>query len=819
MKRFALSDTLCVMTLFAFALAQPLYDLLSRNVAFLHFHHSQPIDILLLVTLLSIVFPLLLTGVLCILPKRRYAHALIMTVLLTIFFIPILGRQESMSSTLVVSLSLVLSGVVIWARYRYNSLRSFFAALSPALIVFPTLFLCNSEVGQLLYPKDEVKPLTVEVKKKHPVIVVVFDEFPLASILNNKHEVDAGRYPNFAALAGQSCWFRQATAVHTRTDYSLPAIFTGNRVREPDLSPTSANFPRNLFTLLGNSHQPRLIRSGYSATMCPASLNTWNNKPSFGQRMNVLFRDLLVVEGHLILPKFLKRNLPAIDTNWTNFYCTQKSFNDSTAVFNEFLESLTPTGNRPSLHFLHFMKPHTPFSYLPSGKAYGRDTFIFGLGTKKVWKNDPEQVALAQQRHLLQVGYVDKLLGSMIRHLKKTGVYDDCLLVITSDHGISFQAGKPYRWLNDSTYADVLRVPLFIKLPNQRQGRTSDLNVEHVDILPTIADVLDVNVPWPMEGSSVFTAAELERDTKLVIEDEIEYRYGPKLNLSWGGLHDRLQRFGSGSWERLFQHGPAVSLYGQSVYNLAMDREPNIQVELQMPELYDSIALDSTFIPARIQGILKGVPAQTESVHLAIAVNGVIRATTEVQRDDTFDVPWYVMVAEDSFHAGKNVVEICSIDMHTQQLTLLYSTKQRASKNTYRLIGDSVVTNDGQTLPIRKRSIIGYLDRFHADESCVTFLGWAAEVKAQRPADRILLFADGSLIHEGPLNRNRPDVAKSLGDESYAISGFNYCIPRERLRGLENSQLRLFALSKNQVVSELNYNDWYLQRDLTPLKR
>jgi hypothetical protein len=44
---------------------------------------------------------------------------------------------------------------------------------------------------------------------------------------------------------------------------------------------------------------------------------------------------------------------------------------------------------------------------------------------------------------------------------------------------------------------------LFIKAPNQSAGVVSDAPIEGVDILPTLADMLDIEVPWPVDGSSV----------------------------------------------------------------------------------------------------------------------------------------------------------------------------------------------------------------------------------------------------------------------------------------------------------------------------
>ena len=46
-----------------------------------------------------------------------------------------------------------------------------------------------------------------------------------------------------------------------------------------------------------------------------------------------------------------------------------------------------------------------------------------------------------RQRHLLQLAYVDSLIGDLVQELKAQGIYDDALVVLTADHGISFEPG------------------------------------------------------------------------------------------------------------------------------------------------------------------------------------------------------------------------------------------------------------------------------------------------------------------------------------------------------------------------------------------
>ena len=95
-----------------------------------------------------------------------------------------------------------------------------------------------------------------------------------------------------------------------------------------------------------------------------------------------------------------------------------------------------------------------------------------------VWPADAEPVNRSYQRHLLQLGYVDAFLGRLCDRLKEAGLYDRALVVVTADHGCSFRPGDSYRDLTRANYPDVLRVPLLVKAPGQRQGAVCERVVQ-----------------------------------------------------------------------------------------------------------------------------------------------------------------------------------------------------------------------------------------------------------------------------------------------------------------------------------------------------
>jgi hypothetical protein len=85
------------------------------------------------------------------------------------------------------------------------------------------------------------------------VVVVIFDELSLASLIDRERKIDAQRWPHFAALAAESTWYRNATTVADQTTRAVPAIMTG-RLGGEGLLPIRAAHPGGLFDRLGGQY-------------------------------------------------------------------------------------------------------------------------------------------------------------------------------------------------------------------------------------------------------------------------------------------------------------------------------------------------------------------------------------------------------------------------------------------------------------------------------------------------------------------------------------------------------------------------------------
>ena len=118
---------------------------------------------------------------------------------------------------------------------------------------------------------------------------------------------------------------------------------------------------------------------------------------------------------------------------------------DQRFIWTRWVDGLEPEA-KPTLYMMHLLMPHYPWRYLPDGKQYGSSLGIDGLGSDgDTWTTDPWVVDQGWQRHILQAGFTDKLLGQLMARLKATGIWNKALVIVTADHGVSFIPGQHRR--------------------------------------------------------------------------------------------------------------------------------------------------------------------------------------------------------------------------------------------------------------------------------------------------------------------------------------------------------------------------------------
>lgn len=176
------------------------------------------------------------------------------------------------------------------------------------------------------------------------------------------------------------------------------------------------------------------------------------------------------------------------------------------------LDWIDRVNGQPFFLFLHLFEPHSPYEPIEPFRSRYSDPYDGEIAT------------------------VDAILGHFFAELERRSLYDNALIVLTSDHGEGLgDHGEAEHGV--LLYREVLHVPLMLKLPGSRDaGRHVRTPVQLVDLLPTLVQATGARPPKGLLGTSLFALADpsaVESMKERRIYSETLY---PRLHLGWSQL-------------------------------------------------------------------------------------------------------------------------------------------------------------------------------------------------------------------------------------------------------------------------------------------
>jgi hypothetical protein len=327
-----------------------------------------------------------------------------------------------------------------------------------------------------------------------------------------------------------------------------------------------------------------------------------------------------------------------------------------------FIQSLKPA-DRPRFDFLHVMMPHEPWHYLPTGQDYRQLGAARGLENYE-WGSE-WAARLGRERHLLMVAATDRLLGQIVDKLKRIGAYDDSLVVVNADHGAAFVPEHPIRGLSRANFPQIVWTPLFVKPPNQTDGGIDDVPARTIDVLPTIADHLDVRTPWKVDGHSLLRRVAPDQPVRVFEWEFSPWKPPPGREFvtipAERGFADVLRARASDAPGdpalRLYRFGPYADLFGREVESLERPAPTAPTGTLEVTGRVDQARPDAHLVPwAYVQGTIKGVEPNTP---LALTVNGVVAGFSGVYDEPGSDeLAYWTVLPPALFRRGENDVRV-----------------------------------------------------------------------------------------------------------------------------------------------------------------
>ena len=603
--------------------AQPCFDVTGKNSEVLVVHGTtwpQAVALALLIVFAPPLLALAVEGVASLVDRRTVpaVHAVLCGIFLGVLALEVTKGQTSLGPAALVATGCVLGiagGFFVW---RFAMVRQFLHFVAVMSVGFALLFLFSSPASDVLNGSRSGAPAATRPRSPTRVVLIVLDELPTMSLLDGTGNIDRALFPNFAALADHATWYRSHTTVAGFTAGAVPAILTGRYPAKPNVLPILSEYPQNLFTLTGrygdvNGHEA--ITRLCPSTMCGnrgrdfASLTsaTWKLWTDFASPVRTVARPV-----------------------------DEDQARASVASGEEFVRSLR-RGSGLQVDVAHLEIPHFPWERLPSLQRYDVATAPAGE-SYGVTPRGPG-AASARMRHLLQVQAADTMVGRVVQRLTRLRSYDRSLVIVTADHGASFTPGESVRNPSPKNLAGIMWAPLLVKYPGQRAGVIDERRSESVDIVPTIADVIGLQIPWTVDGQSLRGAPPVRPVRRLYpwiwlpsptdvqppsgrtyidVPGDVEYREVMTAAASRTSGDPHL---------RVFRIGPYGSMIGSQVSAYGHGPASTLRAQIVDPGRFDRVDVHASKLPwVWNEGMVQGM---RRSSWLAVAANGRIVAVAE----------------------------------------------------------------------------------------------------------------------------------------------------------------------------------------------
>ncbi len=444
-------------------------------------------------------------------------------------FIPgIMKDGELMGIGKIVTVSLVVALLI----YIF-SVRKFFYSktlrdmvnrlFKPALAVFVIFCLVFASVF-LFQWKDKAIRMKGDLqnkKEKPHILIITMDNLRAANMSLYGYELDTT--PFLDKYANECSVFDNMMGASTQTLTSMPVIITGKYYGR-QFPCHSSYYKKSLPIILDeNGYKKRCFISQLSMNLFPRKMFT----------DYVILNDL---KGDPV------RNLSWLGKSLESLVWFSQFFSEDERFFNiysirdprdidyhrtesimtaagEYIVRTMKESKKPVFIWAHFMKTHPPYNPPEIFKEHFKQSY------------NPEF-----NKYNASIRYIDYELGNIIKRLKAEGLYDNTMIILTSDHGCYFESefmANQIRF-DKSSHRSYLRyttpitnIPLIIHEPGQNNGRKVSVIANQSDIAPTILELAGIKASGEMDGESLvpYIRNQKQKSDKIKITVPGEYYY------------------------------------------------------------------------------------------------------------------------------------------------------------------------------------------------------------------------------------------------------------------------------------------------------
>ena len=275
-----------------------------------------------------------------------------------------------------------------------------------------------------------------------------------------------------------------------------------------------------------------------------------------------------------------------------------RRYHEISSYINKLLSWLESVKNRKFFLFIHTYDVHDPYN--PPAPYF--DLYTKGCSEGEhlrmsegimPWELDapkltPEEIDYIMAVYDGGINYVDEQLGKVFEKLDQLGIDDNTIIILTADHGEGFKEHDRLRH-GYKPYIELVHVPLIMKGPGIPKNIIYENFIQHIDIVPTILEILNIPQRKEMQGRSLLPLmnnCEIEKDFKT-------YGFGQNRSKPQGSFSISLR---TKEWTYIMNQRGPDELYDRindsKEQNNIIEKRPLIAQKLK-EELKDFVALTS----------------------------------------------------------------------------------------------------------------------------------------------------------------------------------------------------------------------------------
>jgi arylsulfatase A-like enzyme len=167
--------------------------------------------------------------------------------------------------------------------------------------------------------------------------------------------------------------------------------------------------------------------------------------------------------------------------------------NTTNLLMSQAIDFLNKDLKRPFFLWVHYYDPHAPYDPPESFRTLKTYKGSLPRRVNELQRRgnyiSPNDLAYIKSLYLDDVRFVDYHVGRLLAVLKEAGVYEQTLVVLTSDHGEEHYDHGGF-WHGHCMYQELLRVPLVMKGPGIPKKKWISSPVEIMGLFPTLEEIL-----------------------------------------------------------------------------------------------------------------------------------------------------------------------------------------------------------------------------------------------------------------------------------------------------------------------------------------